>query len=94
MHNPLHACARAHARAHAHTQAVVLSFGGAAKIFGLNELAPQVPEPLFDRPKARKKIRSNLLGGGGGGGRGGAESVQKTRHQLSGASLLLKRTQV
>ena len=45
-------------------------------MFGLNQLAPKVPEKMFDRPKARKTIRPNLFGGGGGvgwvgGSRGG-----------------------
>ena len=36
------------------------------KFFALNELAPKAPEKTFDRPKARRKIWPNLLGGGGG----------------------------
>ena len=38
------------------------------KIFGLNRLAPKAPEKIFDRPKARRKIWSNILSGLGGGG--------------------------
>ena len=37
------------------------------KVMCANEVAPKVPEKVFDWPKARKKIWSNLLGGGGGG---------------------------
>ena len=35
------------------------------KIVGLNELAPKVPEKIFDWPKARKKIWPSLLREGG-----------------------------
>ena len=45
--------------------------------FGVNYLAPNAPEKIFDLPKARRKIWPNHLGGGGGvggpGGGGGAE---------------------
>ena len=38
----------------------------AEEILGLNELAPKGPEKIFDRPKARRKIRP-FWGGGGVG---------------------------
>ena len=53
------------------------TFGGAElleapnKMSGLNQLAPKVPEKIFDRPKAQRNIWPNILRGGGSRGGGG-----------------------
>ena len=49
------------------------------KNFGLNELAPNTPEKIFDQPKARGKFWPNVLGGLGGWG--GGSSVRALRHK-------------
>ena len=46
-------------------------------VVGRNQMALKAPETILDRPKARRKMRPNFLGGGGGGYKGGGGAGYK-----------------